>query len=259
MSLTAETVQLKLTPRPVRFYAQVDSTNDLAMDWLRDGASSGSAVIADEQVKGKGRLGRVWYTPPGTALIVSVILHPKREHLHQMTMLGAVAICEMLEKLPHSFSGHETVPEWHVGIKWPNDVQLNGRKVSGVLSEAAWEGDNLRGVVLGMGINVRIDFAGTELADNAISIEPAFGRKLERLELLADLLGFIDYWYERLDEGALFDAWRSRLNMLGKHVTVQQGAIHGIAEAVEESGALLIRETNGNIQRVVAGDIALGS
>jgi BirA family biotin operon repressor/biotin-[acetyl-CoA-carboxylase] ligase len=260
--LSDKTVQLKLTPRPVRYVEQADSTNDLAMAWLREGAPDGSAVIADEQVKGRGRLGRGWYTPPRSALIVSVVLRPKAEHLHQITMLGALAICEMIEGLPHPFNvspTNEGAKSLALGIKWPNDVQLNGRKVSGVLSEAAWEGDALRGVVLGMGVNVRIDFSGTELADSAISIEHVLGKKVERLELLAELLARVDYWYERLGEPMLFDAWRSRLNMLGQTVTVQQGQIHGVAEGVEADGSLLVRGTDGNIQRVVAGDIALGS
>src|SRR5687768_9901808 len=147
MVLTTERIQSKLNSRPLRFYEQADSTNDLALDWLRTGAAAGSVVVTDEQVKGRGRLGRTWYTPPGTALIVSVVLRPKVEYLGQITMLGAVAIAQMIEHLG-------TID---IGIKWPNDVLLQGKKVSGVLSEAVWNGDKLQGAVLGMGINVRID------------------------------------------------------------------------------------------------------
>jgi BirA family transcriptional regulator, biotin operon repressor / biotin---[acetyl-CoA-carboxylase] ligase len=249
MVLTAEQIQSKLAPRALRFYEQADSTNDLALDWLRGGAAVGSAVIADEQVKGRGRLGRTWYTPPGTALILSVVLRPKVEYLGQITMLGAVAIVEMIEHLGTT----------DVGLKWPNDVLLHGKKVSGVLSEAVWNGGQLQGVVLGMGINVRIDFSGTELSDIATSIEPALGHGLDRLDLLVDLLGRVDYWCERLQTGALFDTWKSRLNMLGKMVTVQSGTVHGFAESVDGSGALMVRDETGTLHRVVAGDIGLGS
>lgn len=249
MVLTAERLQSKLAPRPLRFYEQADSTNDLALDWLRSGAASGSAVVTDEQVKGRGRLGRTWYTPPGTALILSVILRPKVEYLGQITMLGAVAIAEMIEQLGTA----------DVAIKWPNDVLLQGKKVSGVLSEVVWNGDKLQGVVLGMGINVRINFAGTELAGTATSIEPALGHAVDRLDLLVDLLARVDYWYDRLQTGALFDAWKSRLNMLGKMVTVQGGTLYGFAESVDRSGALLLRDESGKLHRVVAGDIGLGS
>ncbi|MBZ0289404.1 MAG: biotin--[acetyl-CoA-carboxylase] ligase, partial [Anaerolineae bacterium] len=207
MELTAENVKGRLAPRWItHFYARVDSTNDMAMALLAEGQTD-HVVIADEQVKGKGRLGRTWYTPPGTALIVSVTLgvtEPK--WLSRVTMLGALAIAGMIEGL--GVAG--------VGIKWPNDVQVSGKKVSGVLSEAAWNGNQLRGVVLGMGVNVRIDFSGTELADSAISIEPVLGRNVDRLELLGDLMARIDDWYARIGSDALFDAWKSRLNMLGK-------------------------------------------
>ena len=169
-------------------------------------------------------------------------------------MLGAASIAEIIEHLGAT----------DVGIKWPNDVQLNGKKVSGVLSEAAWvanspHGGRLLGVVLGMGVNVRIDFSGTELAETAISIEPALGKAVNRLDLLGDLMGRIDYWYARIGSDELFEAWKSRLNMLGKMVTVQQGTIHGLAESVDASGTLLVRDEQGELRRVVAGDIALGS
>lgn len=256
MSLTAKTVIQYLAPCPVRFFEQVESTNDLALAWLREGAVSGSIVVADEQVRGRGRMGRAWYTPPGTALIVSVILHPSAVHVGRITMLGALAICGLLDGL-REMTARESA--WTVGIKWPNDVQLNERKVCGVLSEAVWDGDKLRGVVLGMGINVRIDFIGTDLAESAISIEPTLGRPVERLTLLADLLSNIDYWYGRLGDEILFHTWKSRLNTIGQDVTVEQGTINGLAEDVDASGALLVRDANGVLQRVVAGDIALGS
>jgi len=250
MTLTADRIQAALSPRPVRFYACVDSTNDLAMDWLRQGASSGSLVIADEQVRGRGRLGRTWYTPPGTALIVSMILRPSLAHVPRMTMLGALAICQMLEQIGAA----------DASIKWPNDVQLRGRKVSGVLPEIAWNGVEPEGVVLGMGINVRIDFSRTELAEQAISIEPALGRAVERLDLLVRLLDRIDYWYARLENDPLLAAWRSRLNTLGRVVSVMNAAVplEGVAESVDEDGALLVRTADGALHRVIAGDIVLG-
>jgi BirA family biotin operon repressor/biotin-[acetyl-CoA-carboxylase] ligase len=262
MELTAENVKAKLAPRwNAVFYERVDSTNDIAMEHLQRNRSflqaqdAGDVIVADEQVKGKGRLDRIWYTPPGTALIVSVIL-PVKEHdyLPRVTMLGAMAIAEMIENLAAA----------DVGIKWPNDVQVNGKKVSGVLAEANWIPNvvatrKLYGVVLGMGVNVRIDFSGTELENTAISIEPALGTSVNRLDLLVDLMARVDYWYARIGSDELFDAWKSRLNMLGKMVTVQHGTIHGLAESVDASGTLLVRDEQDVLHRVVAGDIALGS
>jgi len=251
LMLIPERVYSAVAPRPVRFYERVDSTNELALEWLRQGAETGSVIIADEQVKGRGRLGRAWYTPPGTALILSVILRPASSEIQQLTMLGAVAICELLE--------HIGAPD--VGIKWPNDVQLLGRKVSGILPEVVWSGRHVDGAVLGMGINVRIDFAGTALADRAISIEPVLGRLIDRLDALVYLLNRIDEWTPQLGTKALFDAWRERLNMLGRRVTVvgADGMLTGWAETVDEDGALRVKTDDGTIHRVIAGDVVLGS
>ncbi|MEO8611332.1 MAG: biotin--[acetyl-CoA-carboxylase] ligase [Chloroflexota bacterium] len=278
MELTAENVKAKLALRwNAVFYEQVDSTNDIAMQHLQQNRSflqaqvAGDVIVADEQVKGKGRLDRTWYTPPGTALIVSVILPIlEREYLPRVTMLGSVAIAEMLEQIPHPlapspYNGEgEQENDWKIGIKWPNDVQVNGKKVCGILSEAHWainsvNAPKLWGVVLGMGVNVRIDFGGTELAETAISIEPALGKPVNRLDLLGDLMARVDYWYARIGSDELFDAWKSRLNMLGKMVTVQQGTIHGLAESVDANGTLLVRDAQDVLHRVMAGDIALGS
>lgn len=250
MTLNAENVFAALASRPVRFYERVDSTNDIALDWLRQGAPSGAVVIADEQVKGRGRLGREWYTPPGTALIVSIILRPGLQQIQQLTMLGALAVCEMLEHV-----GAEDV-----GIKWPNDVQLNGRKVSGVLPEVIWKGNDVEGAVLGMGINVRIDFAGTELADKAISIESALGKQTSRLDLLVYLLGRLDAWLPELGTRVVYNGWWARLRTIGQIVSVDSfdGVIHGLAEAVDDDGSLLVRDPEGSLHRAIAGGIVLG-
>ena len=250
MTLSEHQVTERLHPRPVRYFSQIDSTNDVALEWMTGGAIDGSIVVADEQINGKGRLGRVWYTPPGTALIVSLILRPRVENLPQITMLGALAIYDMLRRL-------DIV---QVGIKWPNDVMLKGLKVSGILPEAVWDNDKLVGAVLGMGINVRIDFANTDLADKAISIESVLGRRVDRTDLLDDLLARVDYWSTRLGSGELFDTWKSRLVTLGQDVRVKTAdkEVIGLAEDVDRDGALLVRRDNGQIERVIAGDIALG-
>jgi len=248
MAYTLERLQTALAPRPVRYLSEVGSTNDVALGWLRQGAPVGAVVVADVQRQGRGRFGRHWHAPPGTALIVSILLKPPREALGRLTMIGAVAIAETIESL-----GATTVD-----IKWPNDVRLNGRKVCGILPEVAWEGDRLVGAVLGMGLNVRVDFAGTELAESAISLEPALGQSLDRVALLARLLERVDYWHTRAGSLGLFEAWRRRLSTIGQTVTVSGVRVHGVAEGVDDQGALLVRTERGNLERVIAGDIQLG-
>jgi BirA family biotin operon repressor/biotin-[acetyl-CoA-carboxylase] ligase len=141
-----------------------------------------------------------------------------------------------------------------VGIKWANDVQINGKKVSGILPEAAWDNGNLRGVVLGMGINVRVQFEG-DLAHTATNLETEAGKSLDRVELIATLLERIDYWMERIASDEIFETWQSRLNTIGQQVEVE--GIVGQAQAVDASGALLITVADGSIKRVLAGDVSL--
>ncbi|NJL56114.1 biotin--[acetyl-CoA-carboxylase] ligase [bacterium] len=246
--LTQAVLDERLHPRPVRFFQQVASTQDIAHQWLYEGAPTGAVVIADEQVAGRGRRGRGWVTPPGTAIALSVILHPEKRSAHQVTMLGALSIAEMLDSLGLG----------DVSIKWPNDVLLTGRKVCGVLPEAVWEGDLLRGVVLGIGINVRVDFSGSPLAASATSIEAALGQPTERADLIARLLARVDHWSALLGTNVLFEAWQGRLSTLGQQVAIadDQGIRHGLAERVTPDGALLIRQADGTLATVTAGELA---
>ncbi len=243
--MTEQQLQQALQDRPFRYYPQVDSTQDIALAWLRDGAEAGAAVICDEQLKGRGRQGRVWHTPPGVALALSVILKPIPSGMKHITMLGALAIADMLDSL-----GMQDVT-----IKWPNDVRLQGRKVCGVLPEAAWDGDRLLGVALGMGVNVRVDFTGTDLEYTAISIEPVLGRTVDRVQLIQTLLQRVDFWSMRLGTPELFEAWKSRLDTLGQMVVVN--GISGRAEAVNRDGALLVRDGAGMLHTIIAGDILM--
>lgn len=247
MTLNAETLRAHLGDRPYRYYDTVGSTNDLARTWLAEGAPAGACVIADEQTAGRGRQQRAWHTPSGQALAVSVILYPPADALAQMVMLGGLAVAETLDDLGLT----------EVGIKWPNDVLLRSAKVCGVLAEAAWQGAALQGVVLGIGLNVRVDFTGVPTRYPAISLETALGRRVERAELLARLLRRIDARAADLGTPALYHAWKTWLTMLGAPVTVAQddGALTGIAEDVDADGVLLLRDPAGALHRVIAGDL----
>jgi BirA family transcriptional regulator, biotin operon repressor / biotin---[acetyl-CoA-carboxylase] ligase len=245
---TIQRLQDVLNGRSFQFYPQIDSSNERGLLWLAGGAPGGSVIIADEQTRGRGRMGRVWYAPPATALMFSYILRPKADDLTYVGMMGALAVCEAVETLGVQ-----------AGIKWPNDVQIDGRKLCGVLPEAAWQGERLCGVVLGIGLNVRIDFTGTDFEHNAVSLETVVG-DIDRLDLLLRLLEQLDDWSAWLSSDDLYKAWRSRLVMLGRQVSISNanGTARGIAEAVDRRGALLLRDETGNIQRMIAGDIALG-
>lgn len=242
MTLSESILQQKLV-QPFRFFKRVASTNDLAKSWLREGGPHGAVVVADEQVRGRGRSGRAWRTPPGAALAISVILRPPAAQSARINMIGALSVFDLATQV-----GCEKI-----GVKWPNDIQARGKKISGILVENVWMQDDLHGVVLGIGVNVRIDFSGTDLRETAISLEDVAGLSLDRADLLCTLLERVEYWYQRIDADDVFDIWRSRLNMLGNPVVAE--GITGRALDVTAAGALLVEDCRGVVHKVIAGDV----
>jgi BirA family biotin operon repressor/biotin-[acetyl-CoA-carboxylase] ligase len=245
----------------VECYPQLGSTSDVARERARAGQPEGLVVLADEQVAGRGRLGRGWAAPPGSSLLLSVLLRPAwlaPADAFLLTMLAGVALCAAVE---------QAAPV-QAALKWPNDLLLptpsGPRKAAGVLSELELDGDRIGWVVLGMGINVNwapqgvVD--GRDLGQQATSLSASLGQPVERLALLRALLVQIDREYSALRQGhrhSLFERWRARLATLGQPVQVRMpaGELHGTAEDVEPSGALRVRDAHGTLHSVLAGDV----
>lgn len=249
MPLSAESLHKALPQQPIRYHDCLDTTNAAALDWLREGGPNGALVVADEQLRGRGRQGRTWHTFPNTAIALSMVLHPPASALNRMTLLGAVAVTDVLNiyNTPQS------------GIKWPNDVLVQGRKICGILPESVWEGDRLKGVVLGIGVNIRVDFAGTVLEGQAISLEDVLQQPISRVDFVQHLVQRLNHWSGQINSPTLFETWRGRLLNIGKSITTisANGPITGIAEGVDADGALLLRTADGHLQRIIAGDIEL--
>jgi BirA family transcriptional regulator, biotin operon repressor / biotin---[acetyl-CoA-carboxylase] ligase len=256
-AFTLDTLRRTLGERPFRFYEQIGSTQDAARQWaLSDPDLSGAVVIAEEQTAGRGRQGRHWHAPPHSSIMISAILKPKLapEQLPRVTMLGALAVADTLRPLVGD----------DLALKWPNDVLIGGKKVCGILAETTWIGDAPVAVILGIGLNVRIDFAGIDLLTQATSVETALGRPVNRLNLLQTLLARIDHWIAVIDQPVLIDTWRASLSTLGKRVRIytephkeHSPSYSGTAEAVDDNGALLVRLDTGDIRRVLAADVGL--
>lgn len=253
-----------LGSRPLRFERITSSTNDVAHAWAGEGAPSGAVVVAEEQHSGRGRFGRQWVAPPGMALLFSVILRPPPglKNVTRLTMAAAVSIVNVLEDLrPHRAE--------RVSLKWPNDVMIGQGKAAGILSEALWQGDQLEAAIVGVGLNVREGIEDMPFARTAVSVEGAFGVRVDRARLLARILAHLDDWAARAADAALFQAWRAHLSTLGQRVEItvmdaganggQSRAIAGIAADVDPDGALLLRADDGTVQRVVAGDVTVTS
>jgi BirA family biotin operon repressor/biotin-[acetyl-CoA-carboxylase] ligase len=244
-------------------YERVGSTNDLVRERARAGRDEGLVVLAEEQTAGRGRQGRGWSAPPGSSLLLSVLLRPtwlSPADSFTLTMLAGVALCEAVE---------QATPV-RAALKWPNDLMLPGpageplRKAAGILSELEIAHDRIAWVVLGMGVNVNwspegvVD--GRDLGLVATSVGAAACGPVDRRALLRALLVRLDARYLALRRGQreeLCTSWRGRLATLGQPVVVRlpQGEIHGVAEEVEHSGALLVRDAAGVVHTVTAGDV----
>jgi BirA family transcriptional regulator, biotin operon repressor / biotin---[acetyl-CoA-carboxylase] ligase len=239
--------------RQLEIHSTLPSTNTRAVELARQGAAEGTLILAEEQTAGRGRLGRRWWASGGSALLLSLILRPPlRPHQAQRsTMLCALGIVAGIARV----SGLRT------RIKWPNDIIYRGAKLGGLLTELGLAGALLDYVVVGVGINVNLDVAALPpMATPATSICAEVGGPVSRLELLLAILDEIEVRYERLKGGwSPHDEWRSLLATLGAavQVTGDGEVLEGLAEDVDEDGALLVRTREGIRQRILAGDVTL--
>lgn len=255
--LLPEEIALGLQTRrllgPVHHFDELASTNDLAKELAVHGVPEGTLVVAESQTRGRGRLGRQWDSPPGTGLYVSLLLRPELPptEMPQITLTTAVAVARAVRR----------VTGLTPGIKWPNDLLLNGKKLGGILTEMETESDRIRHLVVGLGLNVNNPSFPAELAAIATSLALATGRRHSRVRLLQAWLEEFEELYGRFlaqDFAGILDEWRSLAVTLGQRVTVRQGpqTICGRALEVAPDGALLLETDSGVVVRVTSGEIA---
>jgi len=224
---------------------------DAAKQAIWGGAAEGTVVVADHQTAGRGRLEREWLSPPDSSILLSIILYPKLEQLPRLTMAACLAVAQSIEK----------VTALQPTIKWPNDVLIGGKKVSGILIESDVPGDNVNYAIVGIALNVNLDPATIpEISETATSLKQMLGSDVSRREMLMVLLGEFETLYIMLRRGEPIDReWRRRLETLGKKVAVRCGdEVHeGDAEGVDEDGNLLLRRPDGSLMTIAAGDVTL--
>ncbi|HEY8517937.1 MAG TPA: biotin--[acetyl-CoA-carboxylase] ligase [Candidatus Binatia bacterium] len=233
----------------------IDSTNRLAAELARGGAPEGTVVIAEQQTAGRGRLGRSWASPANVNLYCSIVLRPSLPPLEvpRLTLVAGLAVAQAIAA---------TAPRVTPQIKWPNDVLIDGRKVSGTLTELDAETDRVRYVIVGIGVNLnagRADFP-RELARKATSLALASGARVDRAAFTGRLLGAFEASYEVFRTrgfAALRKAYEEFHCLQGRRVSIDaRPPIDGVVRGVDDDGALLV-ETRGEVQRVVAGEVTL--
>lgn len=248
------TFQRSLPPgefgRAIETHEQLASTNDRAMEWARAGAPHGAVVLAEEQLRGRGRLGRVWHSARGQGIWASTIVVTAREAAEQ-SQVPLVAGLALVEALALDFGVQD------LALKWPNDVELGGRKLAGFLCERQSAPSSDR-VIIGSGINVGPQAVPTDLEGAAISLSGA-GCSIGREPLLAGYLGRLEArlgQWERSGFGPLQSGYLRYCDLPGRRIQLHlpAGVISGAAVTVDASGALVL-ESGGNLTAYRAGEV----
>jgi BirA family biotin operon repressor/biotin-[acetyl-CoA-carboxylase] ligase len=247
-------LRTKWMGRSIHHFHSMDSTNSTAYQLALQGAEEGEIVVAESQKKGRGRLGRKWFSPPLSNLYLSVILRPEipPQQASLITLMAAVATAGAI----HKFSGLQPM------IKWPNDILLRNRKVAGLLNEIHSEMDRIHFVILGIGVNLNMDekMFSKEIRSLATSLKREMGQSISRKAFLQTLLEELEMWYETfLKKGAspILKAWRDKAQIQGRPVKVTSfgEVLSGTAIDVDNDGALILETKAGERKRVVAGDV----
>ncbi len=234
--------------RPVEVVAETGSTNDDVLARARAGAPHGLVIFAEAQARGRGRLGRSWFSPPGENLAFSALL--RLPDAPPVTLAAGVAVQEALNDLG-----------WRASIKWPNDVLLDGKKVAGILADTSTRGQRREAIALGVGVNVNARAFPPELAGRATSLwlergGPELDGEIDRVALAALLLEKLERWLME-DAASVARAFRERSGMLGRRVqvTVEGAARAGVATGMDDGGALEVQADDGRLLRVVSGEV----
>ncbi len=230
--------------------AETGSTNDVAKDLAREGAPEGTLVVADAQTAGRGRSGAAWHSPPGENLYASVLLRPAVAPAAALafTLVAGLAVAEIV-------SARLSAPAL---VKWPNDVLVGDKKLSGVLVEGQTRGGELAALIVGVGLNVRTRAFPAPLDALATSLALEGARDLARGGLAAELTAGLLFAVRRYEAAGLapsLEGLRARDALLGRHVDVD--GVAGVARGIDDTGALLLERRDGVTTAIVTGHVTL--
>ncbi len=229
----------------LHFFQKTTSTMDEARRLARAGCPHFSIVVAEQQIKGRGRLKRIWRSSLG-GLYFTIVLRPNLSpaESYRVNFLASIGLARVLRQ--------ELALE--AGIKWPNDIFVKDKKIAGILTEMEAEADVVTFVNIGIGINVNNDPSLKEPA--ATSLKQLLNRDVSRRQLLA---AFLDQFENLMDQVTTFQVipeWKKMTITLNRPVRIEttQAVFHGVAKDVDESGALILERPDGSTQRVIYGD-----
>lgn len=236
----------------IHFCKEVDSTNNMAKKLANEGAEDGTVVIADQQFRGRGRRGKKWISPAG-GLWMTIILRPNVEpaKVPQLTLVTGVAVAETLAE------------EYNldIGIKWPNDILIGDKKVSGILTELKTVNGKVDYAIVGIGIDMNLDISSfpPELRGDATSIKTELDHEIERTELIQKLLVRFEALYNQFKEGnfrEILTRWRKMSSTIGKYVKVYKKSrtVYGEAVGVNKDGKLILEEDDGSLRKIISGE-----
>ncbi|MFP7297863.1 biotin--[acetyl-CoA-carboxylase] ligase [Neobacillus niacini] len=259
-TITADELRLGLKTnfigKNIHYEESVESTQKIAHRLTYEDAPEGTVVIAEEQLSGRGRMNRKWHSPKYTGIWMSIILRPNipLPKAPQLTLLAAVAIVQAIEDITG------VLPE----IKWPNDILINGKKVTGILTELEAEADRINSIIIGIGMNVNqtIEDFPPDLENIATSLFIEKGEKVSRADVIKGIFMNLEKLYLLyLEEGFLPIKllWESYAISIGRKITARTltHSIVGKAQGITEDGVLIIEDDNGKIHQVYSADIEI--
>ncbi|MGB9716489.1 MAG: biotin--[acetyl-CoA-carboxylase] ligase [Thermodesulfovibrionales bacterium] len=242
--------------KEILFYDKIDSTNTIAEHLAKEGKAEGTVILAETQKKGKGRLGRIWVSPPYVNIYMSIILRPKIElkDITLITIMASIACVRALRK----------VSDLDITIKWPNDLTVSGKKIGGILTDLHIAEKVLKYAVTGIGVNINMDSSDLpdEIKDIATSLKIETGRTYSRTKILIEILNEIDKWYRVLKDmkrKKILEEWKLLSSTLGRKVIIATGkeTLRGIAESINDEGMLVLRLPSGERRVIYTGDLSI--
>jgi BirA family biotin operon repressor/biotin-[acetyl-CoA-carboxylase] ligase len=248
--------RIRLMGQELIVYQEVSSTNTIAANLATTGVPEGTIVLSQSQSAGRGRLNRRWICPPHQGILMSLILRPqiKIQYIPQLTLLGGVVVAEAIRE----------VTGLKAGIKWPNDIMINDKKVCGILAESSLGSSVPLYVIIGFGINVNLnpDDLPLDCRATSTSLKAETGHNLSRLLLIKRFVSIWNKHYQYfLANGPdkIREKWINNNVTLGREVLISRGEeiVSGVATDISENGALIVKTSDGSICEYMAGDVTL--